>query len=57
MKKNLRFCSSYKEPFDDKDIRNNLCEKCLAVEVVKNWLQSDEAKGVQAMRNDRITVI
>ena len=46
MKKNLRFCSSCKKPFDDKDIRNNLCEKCLAVEVVKNWLQSDEAKGV-----------
>ena len=44
--KNLRSCSSCKKPFNDKDIRINLCEKCLAVEVVKNWLQIDEAKGV-----------
>jgi|TARA_B100001989_G_C24241097_1_gene317401 hypothetical protein len=37
-------CSSCKKLFDAKDIRNNLCEKCLAVEVVKHWLKSDEVK-------------
>ena len=30
-------CSSCKKLFDAKDIRNNLCEKCLAAEVVKHW--------------------
>ena len=39
-------CSSCKKLFDAKDIRNNLCEKCLAVEVVKHWLKSDVKKGV-----------
>ena len=24
--------------------RNNLCEECLAVDVVKHWLKSDEVK-------------
>ena len=37
-------CCSWKELFEAKDIRNNLCEKCLAVEVVKHWLKSDEVK-------------
>ena len=37
-------CSSCKKLFDAKDISNNLFEKCLAVEVVKNWLKSDEVK-------------
>tara|TARA_B100002052_G_scaffold171191_1_gene155847 strand:- start:462 stop:653 length:192 start_codon:yes stop_codon:yes gene_type:complete len=37
-------CSSCKKLFDAKNIRNNLCEKCLAVEVVKHWLKSDEVK-------------
>ena len=46
MKKSLRSCSSCKKPFEAKDIRNNLCEKCLAVEVVKHWLKSDNVKGV-----------
>jgi hypothetical protein len=30
--------------FEAIDISNNLCEKCLAVEVVKHWLNSDEVK-------------
>ena len=37
-------CSSCKKLFEAKNIRNNLCEKCLAVEVVKHWLKSDEVK-------------
>ena len=37
-------CSSCKKPFDAKDISNNLCEKCLAVGVVKHWLKSDEVR-------------
>tara|TARA_B100001540_G_scaffold135295_1_gene120179 strand:+ start:1351 stop:1506 length:156 start_codon:yes stop_codon:yes gene_type:complete len=37
-------CSSCKKLFDAKNIRNNLCEKCLAAEVVKHWLKSDEVK-------------
>ena len=41
-----RTCSSCKKLFDAKDIRNNLCEKCLAVEVVKHWLKIDKIKGV-----------
>jgi hypothetical protein len=45
-KKNLRSCSACKKPFQAKDIRNNLCESCLAVEVVKYWLTSDKIKGV-----------
>ena len=45
-KKNLRSCSACKKPFQAKDIRNNLCERCLAVEVVKYWLTSDKIKGV-----------
>ena len=39
-------CSSCKKLFDAKEIRNNLCDKCLAVEVVKHWLKSDVKKGV-----------
>ena len=46
MKKNLRSCSSCKKPFEAKDIRNKLCEECLAVEVVKHWLTGDKIKGV-----------
>ena len=46
MKKSLRSCSSCKKPFGAKDIRNNLCEKCLAAEVVKHWLTSDKIRGV-----------
>ena len=34
-------CSSCKKLFDAKDIRNNLCAKCLATEVVRHWLKSD----------------
>jgi len=34
-------CSSCKKLFDAKGIRNNLCEKCLATEVVRHWLKSD----------------
>ena len=45
-KKNLRSCSACKKPFQAKDIRNNLCERCLAVEVVKYWLTGDKIKGV-----------
>ena len=41
-----RTCSSCKKRFGAKDIRNNLCEKCLAVEVVKHWLKIDKIKGV-----------
>tara|TARA_B100001248_G_C27170881_1_gene357860 strand:+ start:260 stop:397 length:138 start_codon:yes stop_codon:yes gene_type:complete len=37
-------CSSCKKLFDAKDINNKLCEKCLAVEVVKLWLKSDLKK-------------
>jgi len=37
-------CSSCKTLFEAKDISNNLGEKCLAVEVVKHWLKSDEVK-------------
>ena len=37
-------CSSCKKLFDAKDIRNKLCEKCLAAEVVKLWLKSDGVK-------------
>ena len=36
-------CSSCKKLFEAKDIRNNLCKECLAVEVVKHWLKSDQA--------------
>ena len=39
-------CSSCKKPLDAKDIRNNLCEMCVAAEVVKQWLRSEEVKGV-----------
>jgi hypothetical protein len=46
MKKSLRSCPSCKKPFEAKDISKNLCEKCLAVEVVKHWLKSDKIKGV-----------
>jgi len=46
MEKNLKSCSSCKKPFNAKDIRNNLCEKCLAAEVVKQWLKSDNITGV-----------
>ena len=46
MKKSLRSCSSCKKPFEAKDIRNKLCEKSLAVEVVKHWRKSDMVKGV-----------
>ena len=46
MKKSLRSCCSCKKPFEAKDIRNNLCEKCLAAEVVKHWLTSDKIRGV-----------
>ena len=46
MEKSLRSCSSCKKSFEAKDISNNLCEKCLAVEVVKHWLKSDKIKGV-----------
>ena len=38
-------CSSCKKLFDAKDIRNNLCEKCLATEVVRHWLKRDFGKG------------
>ena len=44
MKKSLRMCSSCKKPFEAKDILNNLCEKCLATDVVKHWLRSDLEK-------------
>jgi len=37
-------CSSCKKLFDAKDISNNLCEKCLATEVVRYWLKSDLEK-------------
>ena len=37
--------------------RNNLCEKCLAAEVVKHWLKSDQIKGFQTMSVGRITMI
>ena len=37
-------CSSCKELFEAKEIRNNLCEKGLAFKVVKHWLKSDEVK-------------
>ena len=37
-------CSSCKKLFDAKDIRNKLCEKCLAMEVVRHWLKSDMEK-------------
>ncbi len=37
-------CSSCKKLFDAKGIRNNLCEKCLATEVVRHWLKSDLEK-------------
>jgi hypothetical protein len=46
MKKSIRSCSSCKKPFEAKGISNNLCEKCLAAEVVKQWLKSDKIKGV-----------
>ena len=49
MKKNLRSCSSCKKPFKGKDTQNNLCEKCLATEVVKYWLKGDKIKAVQTM--------
>ena len=39
-------CSSCKKLFDAKDISNNLCEKCLAVEVVKHWLKNDLEKEI-----------
>ena len=39
-------CSSCKKTFDAKDIRNNLCEKYLAVEVVKHWLKNDLEKEI-----------
>ena len=52
-----RTCSSCKKLFDAKDIRNNLCEKCLAAEVVKHWLKIDKIKGVQTMSVGRITMI
>ena len=35
---------NYLKKTNSKDISNNLCEKCLAVEVVKHWLKSDEVK-------------
>ena len=41
-----RTCSSCKKLFDAKDIRNNLCEKCLAAELIKHWLKIDKIKGV-----------
>ena len=44
MRKNLRSCFICKKPFEAKDISTNLCEKCLAAEVVKHWLKSDEVK-------------
>ena len=46
MEKSLKSCSSCKKPFEAKDIRNSLCEKCLAAEVVKHWLKIDKIKGV-----------
>ena len=55
MEKSLKSCSSCKKPFNAKDIRNNLCEKCLAAEVVKHWLKSDKITGVQTMSVGRIT--
>lgn len=39
-----KVCSYCKKLFDAKDIRNNLCEKCLATEVVQHWLKSDMEK-------------
>ena len=44
MRKNLRSYFICKKPFEAKDISTNLCEKCLAAEVVKHWLKSDEVK-------------
>ena len=40
----VKTCSSCKKLFDAKNIRNNLCEKCLATEVVRHWLKSDLEK-------------
>ena len=57
MKKSLISCFSCKKPFEAKDIRNDLCEKCLAVEVVKHWLTSDKVKGFKNMSVGRITMI
>ena len=57
MKQGLRSCSTCKKHFKAKDIRNNLCEKCLAVEVVKHWLKSNKVKGVQNTSVGRITMI
>ena len=37
-------CSYCKKLFDAKDIRNSLCEKCLATEVVRHWIKSDLEK-------------
>ena len=45
MKKIPRSCSSCKKPIEAKNISNNLCEKCLAAEVVKHWLKNDKIKG------------
>ena len=46
-----RTCSSCKKRFDAKDIRNNLCEKCLAVKVVKHWLKSDKVRQLVNVKN------
>lgn len=52
-----RTCSYCKKLFDAKDIRNNLCEKCLAAELVKHWLKIDKIKGIYTMSVGRITMI
>ena len=57
MPKSLRSCSSCKKPFEAKDVRNKLCGKCLAVEVVKHWLKNDKVKGVQTLSVSRIKMI
>jgi len=46
MKKNVKSCSYCKKPSEAKDFRNNVCDSCLAVEVVKHWLKNDKVKGV-----------
>lgn len=52
-----RTCSYCKKLFNTKDIRNNLCEKCLAAELVKHWLKIDKIKGIYTMSVGRITMI
>ena len=55
--KSTNTCSFCKKTFEAKDISNNLCEKCLALEVVKHWLKNDKVKGVQTLSVSRIKMI